>query len=230
MDESESGFLDKIKSLIVKKPVRQDLSTEDMPSDADFERSLFEGGAMKFDLDKDIPDVGRHFMDRRRWYDEHPTWSQEWKTEGVVRLMEEGQFDLAWRQHFGGRIPERWKTWYSAKDDFEAAQNRGIQLSKDLVDAGISHPHHLVANSAGLSQSLNLNQLAMVMARPAMPQWNIDQIVESQRKMGVPESVIKAARDMAERTKSEREARSKKPRIAQTGSGEADKFSIIKRK
>ena len=227
MAEGESGFLGKIKSLIVKKPVREDLSTEDMPSDADFERSLFAGGAMKFDLDKDIPDVGQDFVSRRRWYDEHPIWSQEWKTEGVVRLMEEGQFDLAWRQHFGGRIPERWKTWHKAQNDFETAQNRGIQLSQDLVDAGISHPHHLVANGVGLSQRLNLNQLAMVMARPAIPQWNIDQIVESQRQKGVPESVIKAARDMAERVKNERGTRSKRPKISQSKSGPPNDSSII---
>lgn len=229
MAEQENDFLGKIKSLIVQKPARKDLSTEDISSSADFfERSLFREGAMQFDSEKDITGIELDFRKSKRWYDEHPTWSQEWKTEGVIGLMEEGRFDLAWRQHFDGRVPERWKTWYNAKNDFEAAQNKGIQLSQDLVDAGISHPHHLVANRTGLSQRLNANQLAMAMARPSMPQWNIDQIVESQRKKGVPESIIKAARDIAERVKSERGARSKRPKIAQSGkSGLPNDSSII---
>lgn len=72
-----------------------------------------------------------------------------------------------------------------------------------------------MANEAGLSQSLNINQLAMVMARPAMPHWNIRQIIESQKKRGVSDSVIEKARDMAEKIKNERGKKPKKPEIVQ---------------
>lgn len=228
MAEDESSFLGKVKSLIVKNPAQRDALVRVSPGNEDFERHLFRGGAMQFNLDKDVPEVEKNFARSKGWYEDHPAFPADMKTDAVVELMETGHFDLAWRKHFSGKAPERWKTWTEASSDFKEAGKKKVQLSQELVDAGVSHPHHLVANETGFGQTLNVNQLAMVMARPAMPQWNIDQIVESQRKKGVPDSVIKAARDMAERVKSERGARSKRPKIAQSGkSGLPNDSSII---
>lgn len=227
MAEDESSFLGKVKSLIVKKPARHDALIGNALGSEDFERHLFRGGVMQFELEKDASEVENNFVRSKDWYENHPALPVDMKTNEVVRLTEEGHFDLAWRKHFSGRAPERWKTWTEASSDFQEARKRRIQLSQELIDAGVSHPHHLVANEVGLGQSLNVNQLAMVMARPAMPQWNINQIVESQKKRGVSDSIIEKARDIAERVKNEREARSKRPKISQSKSGLLNESSII---
>lgn len=230
MAEDERSFLGKIKSLIVKKPLQHDVFIGNTLGSEEFERHLFRGGAMQFELEKDASEVEKDFVRSKGWYEDHPAFPVDMKTDAVVKLMEAGHFDLAWRKHFNGRAPERWKTWTEASSDFEEAGKRGIQLSQELIDAGVSHPHHLVANKAGLGQSLNVNQLAMVMARPAMPHWNIRQIIESQKKMGVPDSVIEKARDMAEKIKNERGKKPKIPEIVQPRIGRLNASSIIEKK
>lgn len=129
MAEGESGFLGKIKSLIVKKPAGRDILIGIAPGSEDFERHLFRGGAMQFDLDKDASEVEKNFARSKGWYEDHPAFPADMKTDAVVELMEAGHFDLAWRRHFSGKAPERWKTWTEASSDFKEAGGKKVQLS-----------------------------------------------------------------------------------------------------
>lgn len=214
------GILDKIKAIIPKSPSKKDnvvLPPSGDISVNDFESSLFRGGVLIFDPANDQAEISNDIARSRVWYDNHPTWSKEWKEKGVLRLMNEGSFDYSWRQFFSGQIPARWKDWREAYDDFNKAGELGIQLSKTLVDAGVSHPLHHTVEAAGKSQKLDLDQLTMVMANPNVPGWGVDQVLEAQRKKGVSEEMIDKARTRAQEVIREREKRQRSPKIGSTG-------------
>lgn len=218
------GIFDKIRAIIPQRSAKKDQVTLPPPKNivaSDFEGSLFDnGGVLVFDPQIDIADISSDIARSRVWYDNHPVWSKEWKEKGVFRLMNEGSFDYSWRQFFSGQVPARWKDWREACGDFEKAAELGIQLSKTLVDAGVSHPVHHTVEAAGISQKLDLDQLSMVMANPNVPGWGVDQVLEAQRKNGISEKVINQAKTRAQEVIREREKRQKRSKIETTGNNQ----------
>jgi hypothetical protein len=87
---------------------------------------------------------------------------------------------------------------YNVMDDFEKAREQKVGLNHTLVDAGITHPHHLVANEVGKGQRLDTKQLAWLFVRPDFPEWKLNEILTAQKQKGVGSKEIKAAQKLAE--------------------------------
>lgn len=126
----------------------------------------------------------------------HPAWVT--RAQGVLTdLISSERWDLAWKQAFSGKVPKSWYIWHGVKDSFNEAGKRGIQLSPTLVNAGVSHDHHLVVNETGKSQKLSPEQLGLVLGRDDIPLWNSDQIITAQRDKGMTDKEFDEARAYA---------------------------------
>jgi hypothetical protein len=215
MSEEDSGGLDLRKTLarILGRGRRSVLVPSSGESNGDFYQRIWEGGAMEFDPEKVAGELQGEFQERRQWYDEHfdGVW---WKPDGIARIREEAAYGFAWRRQFAGRIPARWLDWIKCTKDFEEAGNRNIQMSEVLLNAAVSHPNHLVARTVGETQTLNTEQLTVVLASPLMAEWNALDILAAQRKRGVSEKVIEEAEKRA------REIRSRSQKQGHSGVGD----------
>jgi hypothetical protein len=167
------------------------------PTLSEFERSLFSEGVYVFEPTIDYADAEGEIASSADWYDNNPYWDDEQTRDSINRDVFQKRWELAWKQHFSGKVPKDWEMWHAPMDDIEEAGNRRIQLSSTLIDAAVSHDHHLVANKVGTLQDLNTHQLAIAFARE-LPPWNIGQIVEAQVKRGMSEEQVDEARKLAE--------------------------------
>ncbi len=165
---------------------------------SDFEGELFRDGTLDFNLDKYMARAREDLDRKKNWYEENPGWDARRTAESMARDYQGANYELIWRDRFSGRVPKRWDLWYFAMDDFKKAGQLGARLSQTLVDAGVSYPHHLVANETGKGQLLNTRQLAWLFVRPDLPLWNRNQIMEAQLKMGVKKEDIKHAMKLAD--------------------------------
>jgi hypothetical protein len=66
----------------------------------------------------------------------------------------------------------------------------------------------LVANKVGKGQRLNTRQLAWLFVRPDFPDWNRDEILTAQRKMGVSEDDLREVTRMADEVRKQARKRS----------------------
>lgn len=180
--------------LVLAPPVTEAVAN---PSVSDFERTLFADGVYIFDPATEQVDAESDIARSAEWYKNNPYWDEQRTHDSLSRDVLEKRWELAWKQHFSGQVPKDWKMWHGPIEDIEEAGKRGLQLSGTLIDAAVSHDHHLVANKAGTLQSLNTHQLAVAFARE-LPPWNIGQIVEAQVKRGMTEKQVSEARRMAE--------------------------------
>jgi hypothetical protein len=168
-----------------------------------FESQLFRGGTLEFNPDHYLTEAADDLKKQKDWYDNNPYWDAKRTAESISRDMDDAKYEMIWRRRFSGQIPQQWYIWYNVSHDFEDARRLGVQLSETLVDAGVSHPHHLVANEVGQGQRLSIKQLAWLFARPDFPDWNRDQILVSQRKMGIKEEDICEAMRAADKVRSD---------------------------
>jgi len=181
---------------------------------SDFEVSLFRDGVYHFDFDKDANELNMDLASKKEWFDENPGWDERRTAQDMVWYIDSANFSLVWRQQFSDRIPRRWLFWYYARDDFEEAGKRGIQLSEELVTAGVTHPHHLTAKAAGESQQLNTDQLIAVLAHPTISGWVQRDILDAQKRMGLSEKDLREAQRRAEEIKERmKKARKRKKQI-----------------
>lgn len=167
----------------------------------EFENRLFDGGVYHFDIDQDVEELRMDAVRVKTWFDGNPGWDKKRTADDMVRHMNDSRYELAWRKQFDGKIPRRWLDWRDIGDDFKKAGKEGLQLSDGLINAGITCPHHLVANTVGKSQRLNLAQLVAALARPGIPPWNEDEIVEAQLRKGLNRADLRKARERAEEIK-----------------------------
>lgn len=166
-----------------------------------FESQLFRNGTLDFNLDQYVAEASQDLRSRKDWYDNNPYWDAKRTAESVVRDLDDARYEMIWRNRFSGQIPRQWHIWYNVSHDFEEARKLGVKLNETLVDAGVSHPHHLVANEVGKGQRLNVKQLAWLFARPDFPTWNREEILVAQRKMGVKEGEIHEAMRTADQVR-----------------------------
>ncbi len=192
---------------------------------SDFEKDLFKGGVYVFDFDREVSTAEKDYQGLKDWL-RHPAWVS--RAQGVLAdLVTSKRWDLAWKQAFSGKIPKSWGIWYGAQSAFEEAGKRGVQLTPTLVNAGVSHDHHLVANEAGKTQKLNPEQLGLVLGRDDIPTWNSNEIVAAQRAKGMTSGEYKEAmayaakiREMIRKAKSKREELpSPKPQLRNRNQG-----------
>lgn len=109
--------------------------------------------------------------------------------------------NIKWKHYFIKKgIPKSWDIWYDVIHTFENAATNNEQLDNDLINAGISHPHHLVALETAKSQKLSTTQLAYVFIRE-LPKWNFDEIIQFQREKGMTDADIKEAEEYAKEYK-----------------------------
>lgn len=162
---------------------------------SDFEKELFRDGVYVFDFDKEVGRAEEHYHSKKEWL-RHPAWVTR-AQDMLADLVTSEQWELAWKQAFSGRIPKSWYIWHGPMKAFEEAGKRNIQLSPTLVNAGVSHDHHLVVNEAGKSQKLSSEQLGLVLGRDDIPSWNSDQIIAAQRAKGMTKGEFDDARTYA---------------------------------
>lgn len=180
--------------LVLDSPDNDRLGSSDL---SDFERSLFADGVYIFDPAAEHDLAENDIARLAAWYGRNPYWNEQRTSESIRGDIFEKRWDLAWKQHFSGQVPKDWRLWHGPMNDIEDASRGGIQLSGTLIDAAVSHTHHLVANIAGKLQSLNTHQLAVAFARD-LPPWNIEEIVEAQRERGMSTEQIAEARKLSE--------------------------------
>ncbi len=168
------------------------------PTVSDFERDLFRGGVYEFNFDEEISDAEKSVLQHKAWLER--SWEKHRHKESMDYTVSHERHDVMWKQAFSGLIPKHWSHWIGIRDDFESAGKLHIQLSPTLVDAGVSHSHHLVLNETGKSQKLSIEQLAVVMARREIdniPPWNYDEVAAAQRKKGLTEHDFSEARRLS---------------------------------
>lgn len=168
-----------------------------------FESQLFRNGTLEFDFDQYLAEAATNLTRKKDWYPS-AHWDAKRALESLSSDIDDSRYEMTWRRRFSGQIPQQWHIWYNVRNDFEAAKRVGVQLSETLVNAGISHPHHFVANEVGKGQRLNIKQLAWLFARPDFPDWNRDQILAAQRRMGVIEVDIREATRIADEVKADK--------------------------
>ena len=143
------------KGNFLQKPVRR---TPDRPTvssspsremQSDFERQLFRNGTLDFDLNQYLAEAREDLGRRGNWYEQNPYWDAQKTAESMARDMDDAKYEMIWQSRFSGQIPIQWHIEYNVTEDFEKAKEVGARLSEILVDAGVSHPHHLVANVVG---------------------------------------------------------------------------------
>lgn len=138
------------------------------PAQLTFENALFEGGALAFET----PEA---------YVRDNP---------GIERL---GVSWIIWAEHFKGKIPKRWGDhWAYVEKDFENAREAGVQLSKILIDAGVTHPHWHVVETVAKTQRLTPLQIALAFEGGDAQHFR-EAILNGQRRMGTPEADIKEA-------------------------------------
>ncbi len=179
--------------MVLASPVSEAVAN---PGTTDFERSLFADGVYVYDPAAEHANAEGDIARSADWYKNNPYWDEQ-RQDSLSRDVFQKRWELAWKQHFSGQVPKDWEMWHAPMDDIEEAGRRGVQLSGTLVDAAVSHNHHVVTNKAGTLQDLNTHQLAIAFARE-LPPWNIGQIVEAQVKRGMSEKQVAEARKMAE--------------------------------
>jgi hypothetical protein len=162
---------------------------------SDFEKSLFKDGVYHFDFDSEIRKSEGGYRSYQEWLRRAQPSNEKSSLADFIGSERHG---LLWKQYFNEHIPLPWGTvWYEVQHDFKEAGVRGIQLSKGLVDAGISHSHHLVVNEAGKSQRLNPVQLGLVLGRDDIPGWNSSEVIEAQKVKGMTAQEFEKANAIA---------------------------------
>lgn len=174
---------------------------------SDFESQLFQDGTLDFDLDRYLTEATEDLEKSKDWYDNNIYWDEGRIVKNMARDVDHAKYEMIWRRRFSGQIPRQWHLWYIARDDLEKARQLGVRISETLIDAGVSHPNHLVANEVGIGQRLNTKQLAWIFVRPEFPNWNRNEILAAQRKMGVSEDDLREAMRMADEVRNETKKR-----------------------
>ncbi len=135
--------------------------------------------------------------------DSHESWlkrtsrSEDEIEESLARYKEGLIEDVKWEHYFSNKgIPDSWSIWYNITEYFKEAAKNNEQLDANLIDAGISHPHHLVALETAKSQKLTIQQLAYVFIRD-LPMWNFQEIIQAQKDKGMTDSQIMEAQEYA---------------------------------
>lgn len=195
-EQSPKGNL--LQRFVRKTPDKVVPSNSSRETQPDFESQLFRNGTLEFDFGQYMAEARQDLGRSQNWYENNPYFDAKRTAESMARDMEDAKYEMIWRSRFSGQIPRSWHIWYNVQGDFEKARAAGARLSETLVDAGVSHPHHLVANEVGKGQRLNTRQLAWLFVRPDFPNWNRDEILTAQRKMGVSENDLREAMKMAD--------------------------------
>lgn len=99
---------------------------------------------------------------------------------------------VIWLEHFKGRVPARWDRWGDIIGDFGKAKEASVQLSPTLIDAGVTHWHHVVVATVAKTQRLTPIQIAMAL-EAGDAKWFREDILNGQEEMGTPIEDIREA-------------------------------------
>lgn len=126
----------------------------------DYEVRLFQDGAMKAVEAEELMDEflkeGRTEMLTYPGFGPVTTWDQA----ELLNIFYE------WTALFDEKVPQHWQEgWKKIGFDFALAGGNEIKLSDGLILAGVSYPNNRVAETVVEHQPLDVNALAIVMAR-----------------------------------------------------------------
>jgi len=170
-------------------------------SSSPFEKELEKGGVFIFDpieFDKEAVGILEEFQ---KWVKGNPYWTAEEKRRVVADEMRYITHERSWLNRFSGTIPKSWRHWSQVEADLEEASGQGVQLSENLVNAAVLHPHWAVAQAAGKGQRLTCRQLAVLLARDDLRGTRIERIISAQQTRGMSQEDIEKAVGMLEEEK-----------------------------
>ena len=195
-DTGEKGL--NIFKKILKQEPKKDLAP--LQNSLDFEKNLFKDGVYLYDFEREIGKSENQYLSYQNWLSK--TRNPQRAKESLNYFVGSERHEIMWKQAFSGKIPKSWgDVWYNVKKSFQEAGKQNVQLSPDLVNAGVSHSHHLVVNETGKSQNLSVEQLAVVIARKKtkdIPEWNYDEIITSQENKGMTRTNLNDAIKIAD--------------------------------
>lgn len=115
----------------------------------------------------------------------------------LKRLVKSGSKDLrfvwkVWLNHFDGKVPHHWASYWDAGKDLEQADKQGVQLSQVLKDAAVNHPNPNIAYDAAKYQKLDELQIAILLSRALVGgSSTYKEIIELQQGKTVEDYIIK---------------------------------------
>jgi hypothetical protein len=154
---------------------------------AAFEQKFFRGGKLRFDYDEYASEALAEYHERKQWY-RKAGWSPDLTESALAIDRANILYIMKWQQYFDGHVPRNWDIYNHKRADsnvetvFEEAGRKGIQLSRTLIDAGVSYDHPFIAEAVVENQRLNETQLAFLYARGNVPEGSI---LSAQREKGV---------------------------------------------
>lgn len=187
---------------------------------SDFEKKLFEGGALPApDTDKyihegenrmSLPHSTTEIMIQSGLpvSEEDRKWTEEDRKKRLEYLQKRIHYVHAWHSAFQGRIPARWSIGLHMERDLEEARNQGIHLSEDLIDAAISCWGIPTLQAAAKLHKLTPRQLGWALYSPWLRSSNkkfteytreqeLKQVVESQMRLGLTDEELQQAKEIA---------------------------------
>ncbi len=201
--DAVEDLLQKLKNEIYpdevkKQPISDVVVPESSTVRGSFEEQCFAKGVYFFDYDTE-------YLEANETIEQYEAWLIKNRDRNEVRprLKEEvvrQNANLDWKKAVSGKVPVSWgESWSRVVDTFEQARKVGATLSEDLNVAGLTHPHHLVVHSVGLSQKLTLEQMVEIGQNEAIPGWNLDDILKAQREKGMTEQEFSVFRQRTSR-------------------------------
>jgi hypothetical protein len=99
-----------------------------------------------------------------------------------------------WFIHFKGKIPFKWRNWYSIIEDLDT---KGKDTPQIWVDAAVTHSDKRVVASACKNCPLNQEQMAIAFANIGLGWWKTDEIEQALRDQNLSELTIQTAIQLA---------------------------------
>jgi hypothetical protein len=165
-----------------------------------FEKALFEKGYYHFDGKIELQDLIENIDSEVHFKLDWIVKDQDFPSVNpslleLIKYLDDKREMFIWKQVWSGRIPKDWgESWAHVHNAFQETGQKKIQLSSELVYAGVTHPNHIVAFVVGLNQKLNLRQLEFITSRKILTTNNLNMIFKAQKKMGWSDTALELAK------------------------------------
>ena len=145
---------------------------------SDFERSLYNDGVYNESEDSMLEKAHKRKMLMRDWYSDKdlPIYDE---LHSVMRVDMAAEWDLSWMETYKGKVPSGWDSWIGVSDTFREAGKERVQLSDELIAAGLMHHHWQVVSIVLETQSLSFENLLLLKERISYERSFGEEIKES---------------------------------------------------
>ena len=166
-----------------------------------FEKNLFRHGTFTFDSDELIKTMDKQSKHNISQELTHFYYDEQQLSELIGDMKSRIYRYLTWSSYFSEKVPSHWGD-YPIKNrtifmDLVEAEKKHVQLSPTLIYAAVLHPN--ISNGAlcGKSQLLDVNQLAILVARRTEYTTGVDEAIQAQIKFGMTQEQVQDATKQA---------------------------------